>query len=124
MGPPLRSAAAPMTATVRARACAKVNRALEVPTRRPDAYHEVRTVIQTIALCDTLELQPAAELCLEAPDEGLPSPVENLAMKAARLLQERPAGPSGARIRLSKGIPVAAGLGGGSSGAAAVLRGL
>ena len=113
-----------MTATVRARACAKVNWVLEVLNRRPDGYHEVRTVIQTIDLCDTLELEPAGELCLEAPDEGLPSPAENLAMKAARLLQERAVRLSGARIRLSKGIPVAAGLGGGSSDAAAVLRGL
>ena len=114
-----------MTAlTVRARACAKVNWVLEVLNRRPDGYHEVRTVIQTIDVCDALELQPAAELCLEAPDEGLPSPAENLAMKAARLLQERAAGLPGARIRLSKAVPVAAGLGGGSSDAAAVLRGL
>ena len=123
-----------MTAlTVRARACAKVNWVLEVLNRRPDGYHEVRTVIQTIDVCDALELQPAAELCLEAPDEGLPSPAENLAMKAARLLQERAAGlgrvsadlsAPGARIRLSKAVPVAAGLGGGSSDAAAVLRGL
>ena len=123
-----------MTAlTVRARACAKVNWVLEVLNRRPDGYHEVRTVIQTIDVCDALELQPAAELCLEAPDEGLPSPAENLAMKAARLLQERAAGlgrvsadlsAPGARIRLSKAVPVAAGLGGGSSDATAVLRGL
>jgi 4-diphosphocytidyl-2-C-methyl-D-erythritol kinase len=114
-----------MTAlTVRARACAKVNWVLEVVDRRPDGYHEVRTVIQTIDLCDALELQPTAELCLETRGEGLPSPAENLAMKAARLLQERAAGLPGARIRLSKAVPVAAGLGGGSSDAAAVLRGL
>jgi 4-diphosphocytidyl-2-C-methyl-D-erythritol kinase len=113
-----------MTATVRARACAKVNCVLEVLDRRPDGYHEVRTVIQTIDLCDALELELAAELCLEALNEGLPSPAENLALKAARLLQERVSGRPGARIRLSKVVPIAAGLGGGSSDAAAVLRGL
>jgi 4-diphosphocytidyl-2-C-methyl-D-erythritol kinase len=110
--------------SVRARACAKINWVLEVLNRRPDGYHEVRTVIQTIDLCDRLELQPAAEMCLEAQGEGLPLEQENLAMRAARLLQERAAGLTGARIRLSKAVPVAAGLGGGSSDAAAVLRGL
>jgi len=109
---------------VRVRACAKINWVLEVLNRRPDGYHEVRTVIQTIDLCDTLELEPAAELCLVADGEGLPPAEENLAMKAARLLRERAAGLPGARIRLSKAIPVAAGLGGGSSDAAAALRGL
>jgi len=110
--------------SVRAAACAKINWVLEVLDRRPDGYHEVRTVIQTINLCDALEMQPAAELCLEAESEGLPPPAENLVMKAAHLLGERAAGPPGARIRLSKAIPIAAGLGGGSSDAAAALRGL
>jgi 4-diphosphocytidyl-2-C-methyl-D-erythritol kinase len=109
---------------VQAKAYAKVNWALEVLQRRPDGYHEVRTVIQTIDVCDTLELQPAAELRLEANDEGLPPAEENLVMKAAHLLRERADGLSGARMRLSKAIPVAAGLGGGSSDAAAALRGL
>ena len=109
---------------VRATACAKINWSLEVLHRRPDGYHEVRTVIQTIDLCDTLELHPAAELCLEARGEGLPAEQENLVMKAVHLLREQAAGSPGARIRLSKAIPVAAGLGGGSSDAAAALRGL
>ena len=109
---------------VRAKACAKVNWVLEALQRRPDGYHEVRTVIQTIDLCDTLELQPTGELCLEAEAEGLPPPEGNLVMKAAHLLRERADGLPGARMRLSKAIPVAAGLGGGSSDAAAALRGL
>ena len=109
---------------VRATTCAKINWLLEVLHRRPDGYHEVRTVIQTIDLCDTLELHPAAELCLEACGDGLPAPEENLVMKAAHLLREQAAGSPGARMRLSKAIPVAAGLGGGSSDAAAALRGL
>jgi len=109
---------------VRAKACAKINWVLEVLQRRPDGYHEVRTVLQTIDLCDTLELQPAADLCLEANGEGIPPPEENLVMKAAHLLRERADGLPGAKMRLSKAIPVAAGLGGGSSDAAAALRGL
>ena len=109
---------------VQAKAYAKVNWVLEVLQRRTDGYHEVRTVLQTIDLCDSLELQPAAELCLEAHDEGLPPAEENLVMKAAHLLRERADGLPGARMRLSKVIPAAAGLGGGSSDAAAALRGL
>jgi 4-diphosphocytidyl-2-C-methyl-D-erythritol kinase len=113
-----------MTVHIRATACAKVNWVLEVLRRRPDGYHEVRTVMQSIDLCDTLELHLADELCLEARGEGLPPADENLVMKAARLLQQHADGLPGVRIRLSKAIPVAAGLGGGSSDAAAGLRGL
>jgi 4-diphosphocytidyl-2-C-methyl-D-erythritol kinase len=109
---------------VQATACAKVNWVLEVLQRRPDGYHEVRTVIQTIDLRDRLEVQPTNELCLEAEGEGLPPAEGNLVMKAAHLLRERADGRSGARMRLSKVIPVAAGLGGGSSDAAAALRSL
>jgi len=109
---------------VRATGCAKVNWVLEVLQRRPDGYHEVRTVIQTIDLCDTLEMHPASEVCLEVNGEGLPPEQENLVTQAAHLLRERADGLPGTRMRLSKAIPVAAGLGGGSSDAAAALRGL
>ena len=109
---------------VRATACAKVNWALEVLQRRPDGYHEVRTVIQTIDLCDTLELEPGDGLHLEVNGEGLPPEQENLVTKAAHFLWERATELPGAQMRLSKTIPVAAGLGGGSSDAAAALRGL
>jgi 4-diphosphocytidyl-2-C-methyl-D-erythritol kinase len=109
---------------VRAKACAKVNWVLEVLQRRPDGYHEVRTVIQTVELCDTLGLRPASELCLEVNGEVLPPEDENLVKKAAHLLRERVDGLPGARMVLSKAIPVAAGLAGGSSDAAATLRGL
>jgi len=113
-----------MTARVQATACAKINWVLEVLRRRPDGYHEVRTVLQTIDLCDALELQPSSSLCLEAPSEDLPPPAENLVMEAGRLLREQATGVPGARMRLSKAIPAGAGLGGGSSDAAAALRGL
>ncbi len=109
---------------LRLRTPAKINWMLEVLSRRPDGFHEVKTVIQTIDLADSLEVEPAEELTLEATGEGLPPVEGNLAMRAAHLLQERSGHQGGARIRLTKAIPVAAGLGGGSSDAAAALRGL
>jgi len=109
----------------------KINWTLEVLGRRPDGYHEVRTVLQTISLSDTVILQPAAELTLSVRGAtrafrrvSRASPESNLAFRAGRLLQERTGYRGGAEIWLSKRIPVAAGLGGGSSNAAAVLRGL
>lgn len=110
---------------------AKINWMLEVLGRRPDGYHEVRTVLQTISLSDTVILQPAAELTLSVRGgtrafrrEMRASPESNLAFRAARLLRERTRNSVGVEIWLSKHVPVAAGLGGGSSDAAAVLRGL
>jgi 4-diphosphocytidyl-2-C-methyl-D-erythritol kinase len=109
---------------LRLTAPAKINWTLEVLGRRPDGFHEVKTILQTIDLCDSLELESAPELTLTATGEGLPPPQENLTMRAARLLRERAGYSSGVRMRLTKTIPVAAGLGGGSSDAAAALRGL
>jgi 4-diphosphocytidyl-2-C-methyl-D-erythritol kinase len=107
-----------------------------VLSRRPDGYHELRTTFQTIALSDWLTLTPAdgPSLVLRgAPGSLAAAPPEaNLAYRAAARLRRAP-GPSpqedegrapGARIELEKNVPVAAGLGGGSSDAAAVLRGL
>lgn len=109
---------------LRLMAPAKINWTLEVLDRRPDGFHNVKTILQTIDLSDSLELETAAELTLEATGEGLPPPEEDLTMRAARLLQERTGYSGGARMRLTKTIPVAAGLGGGSSDAATALRGL
>lgn len=109
-------------------AYAKINWTLEVLGRRPDGYHEVRTIMQTIALADTVTLQPADGLSLSITGEAgalaSEGPESNLAYRAAELLRERTAHRGGAHIRLTKRIPFAAGLGGGSSDAAAVLRGL
>jgi 4-diphosphocytidyl-2-C-methyl-D-erythritol kinase len=112
---------------------AKINWTLEVLGRRPDGYHEVRTVFQTIGLCDRVTASPAAnlELALTGPagQGGAPlarvPPAENLAYRAATLLRDQAGGPTmGARIELEKVIPADAGLGGGSSDAAATLRAL
>lgn len=106
-----------------ARAPAKVNLGLEILGRRPDGYHEIRTILQAIDLQDELSLDEAGALTLECP--ATLGPVDqNLVLRAARLLSETFSPARGARLRLRKEIPVAAGLGGGSADAAAALVGL
>ena len=113
--------------SVRVRAPAKINWTLEVLGKRPDGYHEIRSVMQTIDICDTVMLEPADELLLRVHgDRSLRQrpPERNLAFLAAQELRRQTGVTAGARIVLGKEIPLAAGLGGGSSDAAAVLRGL
>jgi 4-diphosphocytidyl-2-C-methyl-D-erythritol kinase len=106
------------------RASAKVNLTLEVLGKRPDGYHEIATVLQAVDLFDRLTVETASTISLSADDPDLPTDERNLVVRAARLLREG-AGPGlGARMHLTKRIPVSAGLGGGSSDAAAALRGL
>ena len=105
-------------------AAAKVNLALEVLDRRPDGYHEIATVMQTVDLTDRLTLEDSDGLELECDAPGVPTDARNLALKAAIALREASSATRGVRITLDKRIPVAAGLGGGSSDAAAVLLGL
>ena len=102
-----------------ARAYAKINVVLEVLGRRTDGYHEVCTILQGIGLYDELVCEPAPELTLEAPP--LPDDAPNLVMRAAEALQNATGCQAGASMTLHKGIPVAAGLGGGSADAAAAL---
>ena len=102
---------------------AKINLTLEVLGKRPDGYHDIASVIQAIALADTVALTPAKELDFTCDVPGLDDD-SNLALLAARLLQKEAGVESGAFITLKKRIPEAAGLGGGSSDASAVLRGL
>ncbi len=105
---------------------AKINLLLEVLYRRRDGYHQLRTILQELELHDTLYLEeiPGGRLELLCDDPSLPSGKGNLAFRAAQLMQSTFAAGRGARIRLKKRIPIAAGLGGGSSNAAAVLKGL
>ncbi|MDA1349555.1 MAG: 4-(cytidine 5'-diphospho)-2-C-methyl-D-erythritol kinase [Chloroflexi bacterium] len=105
------------------RAHAKLNLTLEVVRPRDDGYHEIASVIQTVGIYDTLTFEPADGLSLECEDPDLRSD-DNLVLKAARLLVEHSDGGKGARITLEKDIPVSAGLGGGSSDAAATLLSL
>jgi 4-diphosphocytidyl-2-C-methyl-D-erythritol kinase len=106
----------------------KINWTLEVLRIRPDGYHELRSVMQTIDLHDVVTLIDADDLALEITGEaGMLAdnpPESNLAYRAAVALRERTSVRRGAHIVLEKHVPVAAGLGGGSSDAAAVLRGL
>ena len=106
------------------RAFAKVNLVLEVLGKRPDGYHEIATLLQAVDLSDRIVLEEADTLALETDDPGLPTDEGNLVVRAARLLQGATGTSRGTRITLHKRIPVAAGLGGGSSDAAATLWGL
>jgi len=98
-----------------------VNLALEVLGKRADGYHEIATVLQAVDLFDRLTVEAADTISLESDDPALPTDDGNLVVRAARLLQKESGVEAGARIGLRKQIPVAAGLGGGSSDAAATL---
>jgi 4-diphosphocytidyl-2-C-methyl-D-erythritol kinase len=108
---------------LRARAAAKVNLGLYVgPVREDGRYHEVVSVLQSIAIWDELEVEVVPEgLGLEVEGGGLPPDETNLVLVAARELARRSRDLPGARFRLRKGIPVSAGLGGGSADGAAAL---
>jgi 4-diphosphocytidyl-2-C-methyl-D-erythritol kinase len=107
------------------RAYAKVNLALDVSGRRADGYHELATVMQTVDLCDTLCLtQSMTEGVQISCSQPALSTMHNLAARAALLVLHRLQIRRGVVLELHKGIPVAAGLGGGSSDAAAVLLAL
>jgi 4-diphosphocytidyl-2-C-methyl-D-erythritol kinase len=115
-----------MTAdTLRITAPAKVNLFLSIMGRRPDGYHEIRSVLQTVSLKDTLEFQPTkGSVTLECSDPSVPAGRDNLCFRAAMLMRDlagRQARDCGVRIMLRKAIPTRAGLGGGSSDAAATL---
>ncbi|MFQ5880710.1 MAG: 4-(cytidine 5'-diphospho)-2-C-methyl-D-erythritol kinase, partial [Dehalococcoidia bacterium] len=107
-----------------ARAPAKVNWTLEVLGRRSDGYHEIRTILQTVDLWDTLSMEAADSLPLGYQGDCPAPAAEDLVLRAAQSLQGATGCRAGARLHLRKVIAVAAGLGGGSSDAAAVLRGL
>lgn len=110
------------------KAPAKINLTLDVVGERPNGYHELRMIMQTIDLCDELTIthtgSPQIELTM---DKELPEPIppeKNLVYKAAKLLQKQYQLPYGFQIHLSKNIPAAAGLAGGSTDCAATLLGI
>src|SRR3990172_9508330 len=120
----LDSKAVSVRASLSILAAAKVNLALEVLGKRPDGYHELETVLHAVDLFDHLRLEPAPEISLRVTNRSVPQDPTNLAWRAAHLLQEALGIERGVRITLRKRIPAAAGLGGGSSDAGAVLWGL
>lgn len=105
---------------------AKVNLFLEVLAKRADGYHEIATLMVTVNLHDTLEFKEEAsgDVRLHCDQPDLSTGPDNLVCRAAELLRRRCGVRRGARVRLRKRVPLAAGLAGGSSDAAATLGGL
>lgn len=108
------------------RAYAKINLVLDVVRKREDGYHDLRMIMQMTGMYDLLRIEPKKEpgITLTANLPFLPTDSRNLAVRAASLLMEKYGVTDGLNIRLHKFIPVAAGLAGGSSDAAAVLVGV
>jgi 4-diphosphocytidyl-2-C-methyl-D-erythritol kinase len=102
---------------------AKINLTLEVLGKRPDGYHEIRSVLQTVNLCDILHFRENDKITLSSRMPGW-SAGESLVAKAVDLLQKAGGVSGGAVIDIEKRIPLMSGLGGDSSDAAAILRGL
>jgi 4-diphosphocytidyl-2-C-methyl-D-erythritol kinase len=115
-----------MKNSVRLPAFAKVNLRLHVLGRRPDGYHELRTIFQSITLHDVLEMAKsrARSISLEIDDPALPAGRENLVHRAIDAMRRELNYRGGIHARLTKQIPVARGLGGGSSDAAAAIIGM
>ena len=107
------------------KAYAKINLGLDVVRRLENGYHEVKMVMQTVGIYDVLSLEKAEEGIVVTTDSGeLPTDENNLIYKAAKLMKERYAVTEGVRIHLQKNIPIAAGMAGGSTDAAATLKGM
>lgn len=108
------------------RALAKINLGLDVTGKRPDGYHEVRMIMQSIQMFDQLEIEKSGEpgIRIETNLSFLPCNENNLVYRAADLLMKEFDIRSGLDVKLTKFIPVAAGMAGGSSDAAAVLVGV
>ncbi len=108
---------------IKLEAPAKINLTLEVLAKHNDGFHEVRSIIQTINLCDSFSFQPGKEIVIKCDKENWDSQ-KSLVTRAAVLLQAETGCARGAIIGLSKKIPLSSGLGGDSSDAAVVLSGL
>lgn len=111
---------------IREKAYAKINLGLDVLRRRPDGYHEVKMIMQTVNICDDLTFEKRTEPGIDFRIEGadLPADESNLVYRAAALLMEKRQIREGVSITLQKRIPIAAGMAGGSADAAAAFRGL
>ncbi|MBQ6733467.1 MAG: 4-(cytidine 5'-diphospho)-2-C-methyl-D-erythritol kinase [Lachnospiraceae bacterium] len=105
------------------KACGKINLILDVTGKRPDGYHDIRTVMQTVDVYDTLTFtkNDSGLVALETPVKGLPENEDNLVIRACELMRSELGIKEGVTIDLIKEIPVAAGMGGGSADAACTL---
>ncbi len=104
---------------------AKLNLSLEVFGKRPDGYHDIRSVMVPVSLYDEVTVEAIPEgIVVECDAPDVPADEGNTCHRAASFFREWAGAPAGVRIRLKKGIPSQAGLGGGSSDAAATLKGL
>lgn len=109
------------------KAFAKVNLSLGVLDKRPDGYHNIESIMQSVSLCDDIEIEKVNEGVVVTCSDGSIEGDDNLCYKAAEIFIKRAAEKGlelGAKIHIVKNIPLAAGLGGGSADAAAVLKGL
>lgn len=107
------------------KAPAKINLCLDIKGLREDGYHEVDMIMQSIALYDRLHLQKSGDgIKISTNSDRVPTGRENLAYKAAELILDEAGLHNGVNIHIEKNIPVAAGLAGGSTDAAAVLKGI
>ena len=107
------------------RSPAKLNLYLKVLSKRKDGYHQIQTLFERVDLCDRITLRPAPRgIRLICDSKQIPAGAANLAYRAAKALKDRFRVEKGVVIRIEKNIPVASGLGGGSSNAATVLLGL
>lgn len=108
------------------KAPAKINLTLDVLYKRPDGFHEVEMVMTTVDLADRISLRviPSDKIVIKTSDSFIPNDRRNLAYQAAEILRNTYRITEGVEITIEKSIPAAAGLAGGSSDAAATLRGL
>jgi 4-diphosphocytidyl-2-C-methyl-D-erythritol kinase len=116
-----------LSASIRLRAFAKINLGLKIVGKRPDGYHEIRTLYQTVGLHDTLEIsiaRRARATHLECDDPGIPSGRGNLVYRACELWRKARKFKGSIAVRLHKRIPAGSGLGGASADAAATITGL
>lgn len=113
-----------MTGSVHVRAPGKINIALRVGPRRPDGYHALATVFQAVSLYEDVVAEPADQTAISVTGrsaEAVPTDSSNLALRAAHLLAEATGTTAGVHLHITKGVPTAGGMGGGSADAAAAL---
>jgi len=103
---------------------AKVNITLDITGKRPNGYHDVRMIMQTISLCDDIDIEKNKDIIVSCDVSYIPCNQTNLAYKAAKAFFEYKGIDCGAKIHITKRIPSGAGLGGGSSNAAGVIMAL